>query len=130
MFTWAKEFRALVVFAEHRYYGESLPYGDASFYVRTKRDTIFEYLMYRSLLQRSNEREKALIRVIPKLPQGSERRGYLSTEQALADYAAILSHLKANHTGAAKSEIVVWGAGYSGMLAVWMRVKYPHLAKL
>ncbi|XP_003748099.1 lysosomal Pro-X carboxypeptidase-like [Galendromus occidentalis] len=93
MFTWAREFRALVVFAEHRYYGESLPYGDASFY-------------------------------------GSERRGYLSTEQALADYAAILSHLKANHTGATKSEIVVWGAGYSGMLAVWMRVKYPHIAKL
>lgn len=62
--------------------------------------------------------------------KGSERRGYLSTEQALADYATLATHLKTNVTGTTKSDIIVWGSGYSGMLAVWMRVKYPHLAKL
>ena len=55
MWETAEDAGALMVFAEHRYYGESLPFGDAT----------------------------------------RDRMGYLTAEQALADYAALIFDLKA-----------------------------------
>ncbi|CAN8028153.1 unnamed protein product, partial [Ixodes persulcatus] len=90
MWEWAPEFKALLVFAEHRYYGKSKPYGKESF-------------------------------------KGPSRHGYLTVEQALADYAYLLTHLKAHVPGAGDSKVVSFGGSYAGMLAAWFRLKYPHV---
>ena len=88
----AKEFQALVVFVEHRYYGESMPYGSESYADRSK-------------------------------------FGYLSSEQALADYAAYIDFTKRTLPGAEKSPVIVFGGSYGGMLASWFRMKYPHIVE-
>jgi len=89
MFEWAPEFNAMLVFAEHRYYGETLPYGNDSY----------------------------------KDPQ---HLGYLTSEQALADFVALIDHIKHNVSGAAFSPVVAFGGSYGGMLSAWLRIKYPH----
>ncbi|KAK7284826.1 hypothetical protein RJT34_19579 [Clitoria ternatea] len=53
--------------------------------------------------------------------------GYLSSTQALADYATLIIDLKKN-LSATQSPVVVFGGSYGGMLAAWFRIKYPHVA--
>ncbi|KAL5726690.1 lysosomal Pro-Xaa carboxypeptidase [Ranunculus cassubicifolius] len=53
--------------------------------------------------------------------------GYLSSTQALADYATLIIDLKKNLT-AEDSPVIVLGGSYGGMLAAWFRLKYPHIA--
>ena len=53
-------------------------------------------------------------------------KGYLTVTQALADYASFVLSLKANLSAPA-APVVVLGGSYGGMLAVWMRLKYPHI---
>jgi len=116
-FMWeiAEEFRALVVFAEHRYYGVSMPYGNKSF------DDI-------------------------------SRVGYLTSQQALADYVDLITYLRHNgsysnraelyQTGdiydtgvdgtpapSAANPVITFGGSYGGMLAAWFRIKYPAIVE-
>ena len=72
--------------AQHRYYGESQPFGPDSLLVDPS---------------------------------------YLSVEQALADYVALIEHLKQTLPGAADSPVIAAGGSYGGMLSAWMRIKYP-----
>ncbi|XP_057864871.1 uncharacterized protein LOC131072653 [Cryptomeria japonica] len=53
--------------------------------------------------------------------------GYLTSTQALADYATIIVDLKKT-LKAEKCPVVVFGASYGGMLTAWFRLKYPHLS--
>jgi len=89
LFDIAPEFNALIVFAEHRYYGVSMPYGKDSY----NKTTI----------------------------------GFLTIEQALADYAVLLLDLKPKYNNA---HVVTFGGSYGGMLSGWMRMKYPFIVDM
>ncbi|KAM9858345.1 dipeptidyl peptidase 2 [Aulostomus maculatus] len=84
----AAQQKALIIFAEHRYYGKSLPFGKDSF----------------------------------SIPQV----GLLTVEQALADYAVMITELK-QELAATDCPVVVFGGSYGGMLSVYMRLKYPNV---
>ncbi|XP_011005222.1 PREDICTED: lysosomal Pro-X carboxypeptidase-like isoform X2 [Populus euphratica] len=53
--------------------------------------------------------------------------GYFNSAQAIADYAAIIIHIKKT-LQAKDSPVIVIGGSYGGMLASWFRLKYPHIA--
>jgi len=84
----APKYGALIVFAEHRYYGETLPFGKNSF-------------------------------------KGNNPR-WLSSEQALADYAVLIPFLKSKHKGET-CPVISFGGSYGGMLTGWFRLKYPNV---
>ncbi|KAF0910550.1 hypothetical protein E2562_002992 [Oryza meyeriana var. granulata] len=62
-----------------------------------------------------------------KAYNNSKSLAYLTAAQALADYAVLLTDLKRNLSSEG-SPVVLFGGSYGGMLASWMRLKYPHIA--
>ncbi|XP_062983931.1 lysosomal Pro-X carboxypeptidase [Elgaria multicarinata webbii] len=90
MWNVAEVLDAILIFAEHRYYGESLPFGNKSF-------------------------------------TDAKHLNYLSSAQALADFAVLIQHLKSTVPGIQNTPVIAIGGSYGGMLAAWFRMKYPHI---
>lgn len=57
-----------------------------------------------------------------------ENLKYLSSEQALKDAASFIEFFKQKHQ-LTDNKWIVFGGGYSGSLAAWMRLKYSHHVK-
>ncbi|ETL97595.1 hypothetical protein L917_05163, partial [Phytophthora nicotianae] len=81
----AAAFNALIVFAEHRYFGKSVPFG---------------------------------LDVLDHME-------FLSTQQAMADYAVLIEQLKSDLS--TDVPVIGFGGSYGGMLGTWFRMKYPHI---
>ncbi|KAJ8924292.1 hypothetical protein NQ315_007085 [Exocentrus adspersus] len=91
IFEIASQFNALIVFAEHRYYGKSLPFGNQSY-------------------------------------ASPEYMGSLSSTQALRDFVYLINELQklyAKDTDVKKIPAIALGGSYGGMLAAWLKIKYP-----
>lgn len=86
--TLAEKWGGLVVFGEHRYFGESYPFN--------KKDAF-------------------------KYPNNK----YLTVDNTMLDYVALLKQIKSDY-GAEKKATIAFGGSYGGMLAAWMRMKFPH----
>lgn len=82
----ARAFQALVVFAEHRYFGKSIPFPP---------ETLLDNMQF------------------------------LSSTQALADFAVLIDALKVELK--ADVPVIGFGGSYGGMLAAWLRMKYPNV---
>lgn len=62
----------------------------------------------------------------PPSGRDGERYAYLSTEQVLADYAALIVDVKAQ-LNASACPVVAVGGSYGGTLTTLFRLKYPHI---
>jgi lysosomal Pro-X carboxypeptidase len=56
-----------------------------------------------------------------------EKISYLSPEQALADYAVLITHLKETLPHAKNCPVFAFGGSYGGILTAWFRSKYPDI---
>eukprot|EP00793_Prasinoderma_coloniale_P001606 PRCOL_00003411-RA len=63
------------------------------------------------------------------LPRNPSCLNYLTTDQALADFATVLMSLDSVLPGARRgvTPVVGFGGSYGGMMAAWFRLKFPHL---
>jgi hypothetical protein len=56
-----------------------------------------------------------------------DKVSYLTIEQALADYAVFLTQFKKDYNLTQNNPIIAFGGSYGGILAAYMRFKYPNL---
>ena len=55
----------------------------------------------------------------------NDKIGFLTVEQALADFANVIRHIKAERSAPPSTAVISFGGSYGANLAMWMRIKYP-----
>jgi pimeloyl-ACP methyl ester carboxylesterase len=89
--TLAQQLSGLVVFGEHRYFGTSAPFGDASY--------------------------------------DKENLVFLTVEQAMFDFVLLVQDIRyqiqEKYATNKDYPCIAFGGSYGGMLAAWLRMKYP-----
>lgn len=85
----AQKFGAVVVFAEHRYFGRSIPYN-------WKADEAYF----------------------------SNNNKFLRLENALMDYLKVIDLTREKY--GRNRAVITFGGSYGGMLASWMRLRFPE----
>jgi lysosomal Pro-X carboxypeptidase len=45
----------------------------------------------------------------------------------MLDYVDLINFIKSSNPNYAESPVIAFGGSYGGMLAAWMRMKYPHV---
>jgi len=94
-----------------------------------------EYVNNTGLMWELGERTRALLvwaehryepASCPALSGPSNCFAYGTTAQALADFAALAGTLRSQFAAEA-APLIVFGGSYGGMLAGWMRIRYPHV---
>lgn len=86
--TLAQELNGLVVFCEHRYFGESFPFPEKQSFT-------------------------------------SPNNTFLTLQQVMEDYNDFITEIRYQYN-AQELPVIVFGGSYGGMLAAWLRMKYPH----
>ncbi len=87
---WQNSQNKIMVFAEHRYFGESFPFQSKDILIENK-----------------------------------EYWSFLSSDQAMADYATLIRYLKIEWNSW-MSKVIGFGGSYGGMICSWFRQKYPQ----
>lgn len=85
--TLAPQFKALIIFAEHRYFGKSFPFD---------KEVAFD----------------------------KDHNKWLTVDQTMMDYNLLIKEIRYMY-GATDKPCIVFGGSYGGMLAAWLRMKYP-----
>lgn len=117
---------ALLVFAEHRFFGESWPCGGEAQAV----ETCLHLMTHEQVpfincgAGRIPSKEKNASPKVRLVSFFILSILYFFFLQAMADYVQLLDALKASK-GAEASPVIVFGGSYGGMLAAWLRAKYP-----
>ena len=101
----AANLSALVVFAEHRFFGASMPFGDAACAL---------YPTFNASCDSS-------------FWPNATRLGLLSEEQALQDFAMVAHGLREELDGGWESPFITVGGSLAGEISTWFRIRYPHL---
>jgi lysosomal Pro-X carboxypeptidase len=55
-----------------------------------------------------------------------ENLRFLSVEQVMQDYVQLLHEVEIKNVNVKGRAVIAFGGSYGGMLAGWLRMKYPH----